>query len=322
MNIVSWVIRSSEGYKLSKPIEMKITHVLFVDDLKGYCKPFENLKFMLNLICRYMLDAGLAWNPKKCKFVAFKRGKNCFYEDITLNSGATINCLKEGENYEFMGVPQHTKMDEKTLGQDLMDIVQKRSHIIWSSELSDINKCKASNTFVNSAVEYYFWTVKFTIEVVKEMDNVIRKVMNIKGAKHTNQMNAINYLPRNKGGRGLRSLEETYKMTKVKLAAKLINDNDRRLDIVRQYHKISLKSSSFSIFKDAKRYARDFDLEIELTTDGRLIMVKEENEIVEDMKKISTMLKVNNELKNHTAVLRSTWQGLNLSQRIEDENVR
>ena len=56
------------------------------------------------------------------------------------------------------------------------------------------------------------------------------------GAKHTNQINEIKYLQRNKGDRGLRSLEVTYKMTKIKLAAKLINGKDRGLDIPQTLH--------------------------------------------------------------------------------------
>ena len=158
---------------------------------------------MLNLTREYMQDAGLLWNPKKCKFIGFKRGKYCFYDDVNLTNGDVIKCLKEGENYKFMGVPQHEKIDAETLGEELCETVEKGSHIIWSSQLSDINKCKASNTFVNSAAEYYFWTVKFTIEAIREMDSIIRKIMNINGAKHTNQLNEIYYLPRSKGGRGL-----------------------------------------------------------------------------------------------------------------------
>ena len=322
-NVVGWVIRSSEGYKISKPISLKVTHTLFIDDLKGYVKSFASLVFMLNLIKKYMKDAGLEWNPKKCKFFALIRGHYRFYDDITLDDGDVIKCLKENENYEFLGVPQHTKIDAETLQKEILKTVQKRSHIIWSSALSDINKCKASNTFVNSAAEYYFWTVKFTIEMIKEMDSTIRKAMNTNGAKHTNLMNEVNYLPRCKGGRGLRSLEETYKMTKVKLAVKLINDKDNRMDIVKQYHKNNMNNASFSIFKDAKRYAREFELDVDLTNDGKFTIVNSENEreFVEDMNLMSHKLKTNNNQKKHAMVLGSKWQGVNLKQRIDDEKV-
>ena len=267
-----------------------------------------------------MQDAGLLWNPKKCKYTALKRGKYCHHEDITLNNGDVIKCLKEDDRYEFMGVPQNAKIDSKQLGEDMLKVVEQRSHIIWSSGLSDKNKCKASNQFVNSAVEYFFWTVKFTIDLIREMDKTVRKVMDTNGAKHTLQLNVINYLPRNKGGRGLRSLEETYKVTKIKLAVKLMNDHDQRMEIVRQYHKITSKSTSFSVFKDAMRYAQEFDIKMELVDDN-LVIVDEEITPVKSIDIISNKLKVKSNLRRHTEILNSTWQGLNLKQRIEDENV-
>ena len=267
MNLVSWKIRSTEGYKLSKPLTSRVTHSLFIDDLKGYVSTLPKLIFVLNLVRRLMDDAGLYWNPKKCKFTALKRGKYQQHDDITLENGDIIKCLLEEDLYKFMGGLQHTKIDVQQLSKDLLKAIEQRSHLVWSSQLSDINKSEASNTFVNSAVEYYFWTVKFTVEVIKKMDTTIRNVMNTLGAKHTLQMNAINYLPRHKGGRGLRSLEETYKTTKIKLAVKIVKDDDPRMRIVENYHINTSESDSYSIFKDAIRYAGEYGMELQREED-------------------------------------------------------
>ena len=184
-----------------------------------------------------MKDAGLLWNAKKCKIMAIKRGKLAFIDDLTLSDGSIIKCLKKDETYEFMGIPQWLKMDDIALGGDLLKIVKQRSHIIWSSDLSDINKCIASNTFVNSAVEYYFWAVKFTINVIRDMDIAFRENMNVAGCKHMHLMNVINYLPRKSGGRGLRSFEDTYKFTKIKLTINITedDDDDERMVLVREF---------------------------------------------------------------------------------------
>ena len=42
-NVISWLVRSFEGYTLSKPIAFKLTHTLFIDDLKGYAKSRSRL---------------------------------------------------------------------------------------------------------------------------------------------------------------------------------------------------------------------------------------------------------------------------------------
>ena len=58
-NPISWIIRQRDGYILSSPIKEKITHVLFVDDLKKYDKGIAFLKASLQLIKPMMGDAGL-----------------------------------------------------------------------------------------------------------------------------------------------------------------------------------------------------------------------------------------------------------------------
>ena len=103
-----------------------------------------------------MEDAGLIWNPKKCKFMAMKRGKFSPCDKLTLTGGVEMKCLGETDSYEFMGVPQRTKMNVSELSEEILKVVKQRSHIIWSSDLSDVYKCQASNMFVNSAIEYFF----------------------------------------------------------------------------------------------------------------------------------------------------------------------
>ena len=322
MNIVSWVIRSTEGYVLSAPISQKVTHTLYVDDLKGYTKSLERLKFALNFIKSCMEDAGLYWNAKKCKFIGMKRGKYEVCDHVTLSGGEIVKCLDEKESYEFMGVPQCVKINVSELSRELLKVVRQRAYIIWSSELSDANKCMACNQFINSAIEYYFWTVKFTINTINEMDATIRDVMNHLGAKHTNLMNAITYLPRSKGGRGLRSLEDTHKATKIKLAIKLVQDPDHRLDIVRAYHDNNVNTKSFSLFKDATKYSSELGFELKITKNNVSICDNESGEIIsEKVNIVAKKLKEKCINKNHSDVLKSNWQGVNLAQRLNDENV-
>ena len=52
-------------------------------------------------------------------------------------------------------------------------------------------------------------------------DKEARKIIVENGGKHRSGSNAILYMPREKGGRGLRSIEEEYKGMKIKAAVKL-----------------------------------------------------------------------------------------------------
>ena len=146
--------------------------------------------------------------------------------------------------------------------------------------------------------------------------------MNLLGAKHTNLMNPINYIPREKGGRGLRSLEETYKTTKIKLAVKLTEESDKRLDLVKQFHKINLETKSFSIYKDSSRYASEIGLELNITEDGIILTDNESNEVIKIcVKTIGRKIKEKHLNRNRSEVFKSSWQGVNITQRINDQDV-
>ena len=66
-NPVSWELRRFDGYTLSKPIKEKITHSLFIDDLKCYNKSVGEQRKMMSHAKALMSDAGLEWNVKKTK---------------------------------------------------------------------------------------------------------------------------------------------------------------------------------------------------------------------------------------------------------------
>ena len=74
MNPIAWKLQASEGYCLSKPINTKITDLLYVDDLKVYAASEVKLKVVLREVQAAMGDIGLLWNERKCAVVNVKRG--------------------------------------------------------------------------------------------------------------------------------------------------------------------------------------------------------------------------------------------------------
>ena len=155
-NLVSWVIRSFNGYVLSKPIKEKVTQTLFIDDMKNYWASPKAAVPGLNMIKSCMKDCGLEWNEAKCKGCFLKKGKFCEHEDLILEDETKIECLKEGESYKFMGVYQSIQLDKNRLESSLERTVKQGAHVIWKSSLYDINKVIATNIFVNWCAEYYF----------------------------------------------------------------------------------------------------------------------------------------------------------------------
>ena len=74
LNPVAWRLWSTEGYRLSKPIGVKVTDLLYVDDLKVFAASKSKLNRVVKETRGAMQDIGLHWYQKKCSVVHAKRG--------------------------------------------------------------------------------------------------------------------------------------------------------------------------------------------------------------------------------------------------------
>ena len=75
------------GYTLG---DLKITHLLFMDDLKVYGKDKAEIESLVSTVQLISQDIGMEFGTKKCGVVVLKRGKLCKSEGIKLINGRTI----------------------------------------------------------------------------------------------------------------------------------------------------------------------------------------------------------------------------------------
>ena len=87
------------------------------------------------------------------------------------------------------------------------------------------------------------------------------------------------YLPRDKGGRGLRSVETEYKETKVKAAVKFYQKRDPAMKMVREFEEQAESKGYQSMTKEAGKYAEEYGLQLQLNHPDR-VCVTEEGEVV------------------------------------------
>ena len=76
------------------------------------------------------------------------------------------------------------------------------------------------------------------------------------------QLHAILYMSREKGGRGLRSIEEECKATKIKAAVKLYGNGDPAMAMIREERADELGHSS--LVNEAAKYAEEMGLQLQL----------------------------------------------------------
>ena len=62
---------------------------------------------------------------------------------------------------------------------------------------------------------------------------------------------ALLYLPRKVGGRSLKSVENEYKLTKIKTAVNLYQNQDPTMKVVREFEERATETGHHSVIKDA-----------------------------------------------------------------------
>ena len=85
------------------------------------------------------------------------------------------------------------------------------------------------------------------------------------GGKHPLGSKGLLYLPRKVGGRGRQSVENKYKLTKVKTAVNLCQNQDPTMKVVREFEERAVESGHHSLLKDAIKYAKELDLDLKLS---------------------------------------------------------
>ena len=232
LNPVAWMLRATEGYKLSKPIIAKVIDLLFIDDLKVFAQSQSKLNKVLMSTQEALKGIGFDLNPKKCSVANVKGGKQVFDgAKVNLEGTTAITSLKEGEQYTFLGVLESLKQEDNGL-KDCCQEIYPTSICIWSSPLSDWNKVKSTNEFALSIFMYLMWTQTWPLAELRQIDRRVRKIIVAKGGRHPTSSNASLYLPRSMGGRGLRSVEQESKLTKIKAALKIYENPDPTIGIV------------------------------------------------------------------------------------------
>ena len=99
-----WRLWATEGYWFSKPIEVKVTDLLYIDDLKVFPASESKLNRALKETRRAIQDIGLHWNQKNCSVVHVKRGAQVLDEsDMKMDETTPIKSLGEGKHYKFLG---------------------------------------------------------------------------------------------------------------------------------------------------------------------------------------------------------------------------
>ena len=160
------------------------------------------------------------------------------------------------------------------------------------------------------------WTQHWPITELRQVDRDARKIVTDGGGKHPCGTTSLLYLPRDKGGRGLRSVETEYKETKVKAAVKLYQNRDLAMKMVREFEEQAEIKGYQSMTKESGKYAEEYGLQLQLNYPDP-VCVTEEGEVV-PRDKLKTRLRKLQESRMEGVVKEQKWQGKLITTRKED----
>ena len=164
-------------------------------------------------------DTGACYGISKCVEIVFKRGKMARGEELEILE-ERIKAIDPDENevYKFLGTEQADGIKTKKDFELVQGEVNKRVKILTSTELNNVNLVRAINTKLIPVAAYPMNVCKFTDGELKELDQVIKRELRSKNMLGKQSSNERMYLIREDGGRGITSLRDIYKETRLRVA--------------------------------------------------------------------------------------------------------
>ena len=108
----------NKGYKLDN---IKVNHLLYMDDLNIYACSDKEMESLVNTIRIFSEDISMEFGFEKCAKVSMNKGKLVATENLKLPSGKEIQELEMTETYKYLGIQQADSI--KT--EQMKDITRK-----------------------------------------------------------------------------------------------------------------------------------------------------------------------------------------------------
>ena len=93
----------NKGYKLD---DIKVNHLLYMDDLKIYACSDKEMESFVNTVRIFSVDISMEFGFEKYAKVSIKKGKLVVTENLKLPSGKEMRELEMTDTYKYLGIQQ------------------------------------------------------------------------------------------------------------------------------------------------------------------------------------------------------------------------
>ena len=125
--------------------------------------------------------------------------------------------VEESGNYRYLGIQELDTIRHETVKQKVSTNFKARLRKLLESELNARNLFQAINECVLPIITYLFGIVNWREKELKDYDIKIRKMLNMCRVFELKSDVDRLYLPRQKGGRGLMSVWDTFQASTLRI---------------------------------------------------------------------------------------------------------
>ena len=197
---------------------------------------------MANLIESLSNDIGMEFGISKCQCINMVSGRYKKTGDIVLHTGGVMKEVTEDGHYKYLGIEELDSIRHDTIKEKVSKKYKSKLRKLLGSELNARNLFQAINESILPLITYSFGVVNWNENDLKGFDTQIRKMLNMYRVFELKSDVDRLYLPREKGGRGLISVWDSFQASTSRIAHALTHTNNTILQQCTDIEKKSLYS--------------------------------------------------------------------------------
>ena len=194
----------------------KISHLLFMDDLKLFGQNESEIERLVEVVWKFSTDIRMVMGLDKCAVLVVKGGKRERHEGFNLPGGSKIQDVDE-EGYKYLGVLEADKILVREMKESVKGEYLRRVRLLAGSKLKAGNLVKGLNAWAVSVVRYTAGILDFNKSELKALDVKTRKILTRNGMLHRQSSVDRLYMKRCVGGRGLISVMDCVRSEEASL---------------------------------------------------------------------------------------------------------
>ena len=220
----------------------------YADDIANISNSENEIQKLFQAAEPEMNKADLYVKPSKCALFNARRSGNNWYtskqdkKPKVIIQGNILDVYTRKKCYVYLGKSICIEGEDKGQVNEIIETYKELVQKICESELPLTLKVNAINEMALGKVLHHFDNTCFDIKDLDEIDKYLTKKVKTIFELYPSTTNTIIYLPREKGGIGIKKFSDVYICSRIAFLTKMLNHKEERFKfITRESFKLDMK---------------------------------------------------------------------------------